>query len=46
MRAEVEKLKRYYNSGKISLASIEKLLEHGKITLEEYDYIIASDDAE
>jgi len=46
MSARIEKLKRYYNSGKISLADIDKLLEAGKITQEEYDYIIASDEVE
>jgi len=48
MKPHIEKLKRYYNSEpqKITIKEIDNLLANGKITQEEYDYIIASDEVE
>jgi len=41
MREEVERLRRHYATGKISLRSINILLGAEKITRQEYNYIIA-----
>ena len=40
MRILVESLRRSYRAGKISLDKIKEMLSTGKITSEEYDYII------
>ena len=41
MTTFVESLKRLYNQGKVSKAKLDSYLVGGKLTQEEYDYIIA-----
>lgn len=41
MRQLVESLRRLYQAGRVDLLKIQTLLTDGKITLEEYDYIVA-----
>ncbi len=43
MRGYVEKLKDFYKKGLYTVAQIQKLLNNGKITQEEYKYIITND---
>ena len=40
MRTFVESLKRNYTNGFITVAYLDSLLTKGKITQEEYDYIV------
>lgn len=40
MRSYVEKLKDFYKKGLYTIAQTQKLLTNGKITQEEYEYII------
>lgn len=40
MSAFVESLKRLYKAGRVTMAKLNSLLAEGKITKEEYDYII------
>lgn len=42
MRALVESLRRLYKSGKITAEKVAELLTEGKITEEEYEYIIGA----
>jgi len=37
----VESVRRLYRAGKITLDKVKELLANGKITPEEYDYIVA-----
>jgi len=37
----VESIRRLYRAGKISLDKVKELLADGKITTEEYDYIVS-----
>ena len=41
MRTFVESLRRLYVSGRITLTKVQSFLASGKITQEEYDYIVA-----
>lgn len=40
MRALVEKIKKYYDKGLYTIVQIQQMLDAGKITEEEYYYII------
>jgi len=40
MRTLVESLKRLYQKGSITIEKLNDMKDSGKITLEEYDYII------
>lgn len=40
MRTFVESMKRLYESGRITSKQIAERVESGKITLEEYEYIV------
>lgn len=42
MRALVESLRRLYKGGKITAEKVAELLTEGKITQEEYEYIIGA----
>lgn len=41
MSTFVESLRRLYKAGKITKKKLDDLLDEGKITQDEYDYIIA-----
>lgn len=43
MRTLVKSLKRLYDNGKISKGKITEMLESGKITAEEYRYIVGDE---
>ena len=40
MRALVESLRRLYKSGRINREKVDELFKNGKITEEEYNYIL------
>lgn len=41
MSAMVESLKRLYSQGKVSIMKLDEMLSSGKISQEEYNYIIS-----
>ena len=40
MRVHIESFKRLYKNNKLSLEALQERLNNGKITKEEYDYIV------
>lgn len=40
--AMIQKIKRYYDKGIYTISDIDKMLEAGKITQEEFDYIVGA----
>ena len=42
MRILIESLRRSYKAGKVTLDKIKSMIADGKITTEEYDYIVGA----